>query len=84
MKEWSAVINVKWNNNVNWSEGWEWLNEWSEVKTAWSTMGQWDMSLWVNLDTPADVEKFVHEKLRAKNWVEDTETHWVKQVWNAA
>lgn len=83
MNEWSAVINVKWNKNVS-SKNWEWLKEWTEVKSAWSTMGEWDMSLWVNLDTPQAVENFVHDKLWATDWVAGTETHWVKNVWNAA
>jgi DNA-binding Lrp family transcriptional regulator len=83
MDNWSAVINVKWNNKFD-GKNWEWLKEWAEVQTAWSTMGSWDMSIWVNLDSPASVEEFVHGKLRNTDWVADTETHWVKQVWNAA
>lgn len=45
MNQWSAVVNVKWNNKFD-GKNWEWLKEWSEVQTAWSTMGQWDMSIW--------------------------------------
>lgn len=83
MNNWSVWINVKWNQETP-KQDWSWLNDWKEVKGAWSTMGNWDMTLWVELGSPTEVETFVHNKLRAQKWVADTETHWVKEVWNAA
>ncbi len=86
--KWQAQIYVKWNKNWSkeWAQNktWEWLKEWPEVKTAWSTMGDWDMVLWVDVSNPDAAEQFVSEKLWSKSWVEKTETHWARQVWNKA
>lgn len=81
--KWTAQVQVKWNKDAPQGENWEWLKDWSEVKWAWSTMGDWDMTLWLDVSSPADLEKFVHEKLRTKNWVEDTKSTWTKEVWAA-
>ncbi len=62
---------------------WEWLKEWKEVCWAGSTMGDWDMTLWVDVKTPAELEEFVHKKLRSKPWVLDTQSTWMKEVWAA-
>ena len=82
MDKWSAQVWVKWNNDAPWSD-WSWLKEWNEVKWAGSTMGDWDMTLWVNVSTPEELEQFVHGKLRAKGWVADTKSTWTKEVWAA-
>ncbi len=82
MKNWSAQVNVKWSKEV--PADWSWLKDWKEVRWAWSTTGEWDMTLWVDVENPQDLEKFVHGKLRAKDWVGNTESHWVKEVWHAA
>lgn len=84
MSKWTAQVNVKWNNNAPATESWEWLQEWSEVKWAWSTTGEWDMTLWVDVSTPDELESFVHNKLRSKNWVENTQSTWTKEVWQAS
>ena len=52
-----------------------------EIKEAWSTTGDWDCSLWVDVDNPAKVEKIVWGKIRANKWVDKTETHWSKKWW---
>lgn len=79
---WSAQVLLKWNpESVSTWKEWDWSAEWPEVKTAWSTMGDWDMSLWVDANTPEELEKFVCEKLRAKNWITDTKSIWWNQVW---
>ncbi len=83
MENWRAQVNVKWNKNCpNW-ENWEWLAEWNEVKWAGSTMGEWDMTLWLDVNTPEELERFVHTKLRTKDWVAHTHSTWTKQVWTA-
>jgi len=45
-------------------------------------MGEWDMVLWVDVSTPEELEKFVHDKLWAKKWVENTKSTWTKEVWS--
>lgn len=87
-KNWQAQIYIKWNKNwpSNWAgkKTWDWLKEWPEVKQAWSAMGEWDLILVVDTHSPDEIENFVCEKLMSRNWVEKTETHWVRQVWQAA
>ena len=81
--KWTAQVQVKWNKGAPQGEDWSWLKDWSEVKWAWSTMGDWDMTLWLEVRTPEELENFVHTKLRTKNWVEDTRSTWTKEVWAA-
>jgi hypothetical protein len=84
MSSWMAQVQVKWNKEAPIAnDDWAWLKEWSEVKWAGSTMGDWDMTLWVNVKTPEELEQFVHSKLRSKNWVTDTKSVWTKQIWAA-
>ncbi len=80
---WTAQVKVKWLGN-NTPEDWSWLKDWSEVKWAWSTMGEWDMTLWLNVNNPNELEEFVTNKLRSKDWVSDTWSTWVKDVWHQA
>jgi hypothetical protein len=83
---WNAQIWVKWNGEFphKWNGAtWEWLNEWKEVKQAWSSMGDWDACLWVDVKTPEQLEEFVWKKLRANNWVKETRSVWARQVWKA-
>lgn len=82
MSKWTAQVNVKWNKDAP-QDNWDWLKEWKEVKWAWSTMGDWDMTLWLDVSSPEELENFVHSKLRAKNWVSDTKSTWTKEVWAA-
>jgi DNA-binding Lrp family transcriptional regulator len=79
---WSAQVSVKWKPQ-NWKKtNWETIREWKEVKSAWSTMGDWDMILWVDVKTPEELENFVVNKLRAQDWVTDTWSTWTNQVWS--
>lgn len=82
--KWNAQVYVKWNKDAPVWENWAWLKEWPEVKWAASTMGEWDMVMWVDVQTPADLEHFVHDKLRSKKWVADTQSTWTKEVWKVA
>ncbi len=85
---WQAAVYVKWNKQwpKKWSQkkSWDWLKDWKQVTAAWSTMGDWDMVLWVDVKSPEELEKFVCEKLWSQDWVEATESQWARQVWEAA
>lgn len=82
---WTAQVYVKWNSKFPAQDkNWSWLKEWKEVKSAWSTMGEWDMILWVDAKSPDELEQFVVSKLRSKDWVADTQTWWTHEVWNRA
>ena len=78
-EKWSAQVQVKWNKEA--PKNWDWLRDWSEVKGAWSTMGDWDMVLWVDVADPKALEDFVQNKLWSKPWVESTKSNWTKEVW---
>jgi len=39
------------------------------------------MMLTINAKSPEDVESFIWNKLRKKNWVAATHTTWANQVW---
>lgn len=82
---WSAQVFIKWKpeSAEDWKK-WDWSKEWPEVKSAWSTMGDWDMALWVDANTPEELEKFVCSKLRANNWISSTKSVWWNQVWDKA
>jgi DNA-binding Lrp family transcriptional regulator len=82
MSKWTAQVQVKWTKDAPVWENWNWLKKWKEVKWAASTMGEWDMILWVDCNSPEELEKFIHEKLRAKKWVSDTKSTWTKEVWS--
>ena len=79
---WSAQVWIKWKPGAEqqWDQ-WDWLQQWSEVKTSWSTMGEWDMALWVEASNPEQLEEFVWKKLRSNEWVGDTKTTWWHPVW---
>ncbi len=79
---WQAQVWVKWNDKVPKTNDWSWLNEWSEVHTAWSVMGDWDMLLTIEARGPEEVESFIWNKLRSKDWVANTHTTWANQVWS--
>ena len=83
MNEWTSQIYIKWDKSIASTGDWTWLKEWPEIKAAWSTTGNWDMTLWVNLATPAEVETFIHTKLREKKWITNTHVVWTKEVWAA-
>jgi DNA-binding Lrp family transcriptional regulator len=87
-QKWQAQILVKWNKKwpKEWAKAktWDWLKEWPEVKSAWSTMGDWDAVLWVEAKDPEELESFVCNKLWGKDWVEKTESTWARSVWGNA
>ncbi len=79
---WNAHVWVKWSNT--WDNNWESVKEWNQVKRVWSCMGDWDMCLEVNVDSPEKLENFVWSHLRSKKWVQQTHSTWSKEIWNSA
>lgn len=77
---WQAMVNVKWKPNTP-EDAWkDWKKE-KRIKGAWTTTGDWDCSLWVDVDNPNDLEDVVWNKIRKNKWVEKTESNWAKQWW---
>ena len=76
--KWYGQVDVKWKVKQD-QIGIGLLKEWKEVKWAWSTMGEWDLTLWVDADGPEALESFVSEKLKDCNWIEKTKSSWAKK-----
>ena len=77
---WEPCIWVKWKAGAP-STAWEQWQGRSEIKGAWNTQGEWDCLLWLNVETPDQLEDFVWQELRANDWVETTKTGWWKKWW---
>ncbi|PCI78292.1 hypothetical protein COB21_01315 [Candidatus Aerophobetes bacterium] len=78
--QWGVWVWIKWKPGA--PEGaWNHWKSLSEVKQAWSTSGQWDCALWVDVQDPEAVEQFVWKEIRSNSWVEKTDTNWAKKWW---
>jgi hypothetical protein len=81
--KWQGWVYIKWKAGTpeNAWQAWK-KNEW--VKGVWSTQGDWDCALWLDVKTPDQLEDFVWSKVRGNKWVESTETTWAKKLDMAA
>jgi hypothetical protein len=52
-----------------------------QILSAWSTQGEWDCCLWVDVNDPAALEDFVWKTIRGNKWVAATNTSWAKKWW---
>jgi hypothetical protein len=77
---WQAWVQIKWKSGTP-STAWEAWQGNDTVKAAWSTLGEWDSTLWLNVSTPDELEEFVWKHIRKNEWVADTKTSWAKQWW---
>ena len=77
-QNWQAWVDVKWKPGTP-TTAWENWNGNPKVKGAWSTLGDWDCRLWLNVQTPDELEDFVWKHIRKNQWVDTTQTHWAKQ-----
>jgi hypothetical protein len=75
--QWQALVNIKWKSGTP-STAWESWKGNSKIKAAWSTLGDWDCMLWVDVQTPDELEEFVWNNIRKNQWVDGTQTHWAK------
>jgi hypothetical protein len=78
--QWQAWIHVKWKAGAP-ATAWQNWKDQSSVRGVWSTTGQWDCSIWLDVNTPDALEDFVWKQVRGNQWVEATETTWAKQWW---
>ncbi len=79
--QWQAWVNIKWKPGTPetaW-QGWK-KSKW--VKGVWSTTGQWDCTVWLDVHSHDDLEKFVWKEVRGNKWVENTDTVWAKNWWS--
>ncbi len=82
MNKWQAWVNVKWKPGTPDAAWQNWKTN-KAVKGVWSTTGNWDCSIWLDVSTPDELEQFVWKDVRGNQWVDNTETHWAKQWWDA-
>jgi Lrp/AsnC ligand binding domain len=78
--KWNAWVWIKWRAGTP-SNAWETWQKNPSIKNAWSTMGEWDCCLWVDVQSPAELEEFVWKNIRKNEWVQATNTTWSKQWW---
>jgi hypothetical protein len=77
---WHPWVWVKWKPgapNAAW-EGWRGN---PQIKGAWSTQGDWDCCLSVNVKDHGQLESFVWDEIRSNEWVEATRTMWIRDWW---
>jgi DNA-binding Lrp family transcriptional regulator len=79
-EHWGVWVWVKWKPGTP-NNAWEPWHNIKEIKEAWSTTGDWDCSLWVDVKNPQEAENIVWNKIRSNKWVDKTETHWSKKWW---
>jgi DNA-binding Lrp family transcriptional regulator len=77
---WGAWVWVKWKQGAPEDAASIWKNV-NEIKEAWSTTGEWDCALWIDVDNPNEIERIVWREIRGNKWVEKTDTHWAKKYW---
>ena len=83
MSDWKAHVWVKWDKGYK-NGDWSWVEKLPNVDRAWTTMGDWDCCLEVDIDKPGDLENFVWKNLKQNDWVSDTHSTWSKEVWGRA
>ena len=76
--KWQGWVQVKWKPGTP-DSAWKSWSDNSAVKGIWSTQGDWDCSVWLDVKTPDQLEEFVWKYVRKNKWVEDTETTWAKK-----
>ena len=82
--KWQAWVWIKWKPGTP-STAWEGWKSNSKIKGAWTTQGECDSCLWVDISNPDQLEDFVWKTVRKNEWVQDTKSSWSKAWWmNAA
>jgi DNA-binding Lrp family transcriptional regulator len=77
---WGTWVWIKWKAGAP-EDAWGSWKDVKEIKEAWSTTGEWDCALWIEIDNPGEVERLVWKEIRSNKWVEKTDTHWAKKYW---
>ena len=67
---WGSWVWVKWKAGAP-STAWEAWTSNPSIKGVWSTQGDWDCAMWVNMDSPDQTEDFVWKTVRENKWGRD-------------
>jgi len=77
---WGAWVWIRWKPGTP-AQPWKaWMKQ-KQVKEAWTTTGDWDCRVSVDAHNPDELEKIVWDTIRSNQWVDKTETQWVKKCW---
>jgi hypothetical protein len=79
-KNWNAWVWIKWKSGTP-TSAWERWQKNTKIKQAWSTQGQWDCCLALDISDHNALEEFVWKEIRSNEWVESTWTMWAKKWW---
>jgi hypothetical protein len=79
-KSWNAWVWIKWKPGTP-STAWEQWRDHDSIAQAWSTQGEWDCCLCLNIHDHDKLEEFVWKEVRSNQWVESTSTMWAKKWW---
>ncbi len=79
-EQWNAWVWIKWKAGAS-STAWEAWQGNKTISQAWSTQGEWDCCLCLNVADHDKLEEFVWKNLRGNEWVQETRTMWCKKWW---
>jgi DNA-binding Lrp family transcriptional regulator len=79
-KKWNAWVWIKWKAGTP-TTAWEGWQGNKQIARAWSTQGDWDCCLHVDVTSHDQLEEFVWKHVRNNEWVESTRTMWAKTWW---
>lgn len=77
---WNAWVWVQWKPGAN-TTAWEAWKDNNQIKWAWSTQGEWDACLCLDVNDHDSLENFVWKNIRNNEWVQNTRTMWAKNWW---
>jgi DNA-binding Lrp family transcriptional regulator len=77
---WNVWVWIKWKPGTP-PSAWEvWQNN-PIIKEAWSTQGEWDCCLTLDISDHDKLEEFIWKEIRSNEWVRSTNTLWAKRWW---
>ena len=72
---WGAWVWIKWKQGAPEDALESWKNI-KQIKQAWSTTGEWDCALWLDIDDPNEIERVVWREIGSNKWADTTENPW--------
>ncbi len=78
--KWHPWVWVKWKGGAP-TTAWESWRGNKTITEAWTTQGEWDCCLCLDVTDHDQLEQFVWKNIRSNQWVEATRTTWTKRWW---
>ena len=84
MNKWRAQIKVKWAGEpISEEISWNWMQDFKEIQWVISEKGDWNVTLWVDVAGPEELNSFINERLKKNPQIIETHSTWVKEIWAA-